>query len=586
MTDAMTEQVFVWTSYSCNNSSDFRLVAEFATPAQAAAMAAELAAFFAAHAKEYDARSLDETADDWPGKPTQTAIAYGEKYGHKWREYLIWGDEQLTGDEPAVAALGSHVVLYHTYFSDAFGPDLPKVLGKAGAKLTEKRAQDGPPVIHGEFELPAGKPGERLAAQLAEFFAQRDAAEPHDFDPPRGMKFKQRGAVDEYAYCRDGAQIAFTWPLDPSALPAVEQHLEKAGARKLTLRLAGAREPAELLRRAEKLELAAQKLAYQEGAKRAKPIAPAVPAAPVPAPPSELPAATLVTKLSGDYFETYCGAGADGETLYVVGGLSVDHALRSDDGMRFTKLDCKPIDRKYGGLRGVAFDGKAVWICGEYGSIGATTRDFSTIAEVTSGTDSCLYHIARADDGALWFGGDKGYLVRMVGKQLERIRGVTGKTEKIRATPLGLLLPATSGLYVASGKRVKKLGLAKPVNDVAVTPAGTIVAVGVKNSAFRSTDGGKTFRPAKLPAFKQAKGKHLERPYWVDTTTDLMTVAVLPDGRVVIGGDQGVILASCDDGATFRTVPHQIFDGGLYGSAVFRAAVYLVGANNAVIRVT
>lgn len=92
--------------------SEHRLIVELPSPAAAEAMRAELETFFAEHAKAYDAAAAK---DDfvWPGAATDVARAFGEKYRHAWKEVLVWGDEQLEGDEPKVAALGDDVVLFH-----------------------------------------------------------------------------------------------------------------------------------------------------------------------------------------------------------------------------------------------------------------------------------------------------------------------------------------------------------------------------------------------------------------------------------------------------------------------------------------
>jgi hypothetical protein len=151
MKPAQVTHLYEWSSFSCNNSSDYRLIAEFDSPRAAEAMGAELTQFFTSHAKEHDKQSGADDFD-WPGEPTNVARAFGKKYGHAWEEFLIWGDAELEGDEPSVGVVGRSLILYHGYSSGGFGPDVPRVLQKAGAKLVEKGAQGGPPVFCGSFE--------------------------------------------------------------------------------------------------------------------------------------------------------------------------------------------------------------------------------------------------------------------------------------------------------------------------------------------------------------------------------------------------------------------------------------------------
>lgn len=47
-------QVQIWRSFSCNNSSEYRLVAHFGDAKAAAAIGAEFKQFFAAYAKKMD----------------------------------------------------------------------------------------------------------------------------------------------------------------------------------------------------------------------------------------------------------------------------------------------------------------------------------------------------------------------------------------------------------------------------------------------------------------------------------------------------------------------------------------------------
>lgn len=244
--------VYVWNSFSCNNSSDYRLVAEFDSPKAAEAMRAELAKFFAAHAKAYDEQS-DADDFDWPGEATDVARALGKKYGHTWKEFLVWGDEQLTGDEPQVGVLAKSVVLYHGYSSGGFGPDLPRVLEKAGAKLVEKGAKGGPPVLYGSFAV--SKDG-KLEKSLAKFFDQRLGNERHlsDWTWPSWAKEDGTGKAEDVTFIVADGRCTFTLPLVAGNIAPFRKSL--ASAKDLELRIATKADISQNRKREEKLAAA------------------------------------------------------------------------------------------------------------------------------------------------------------------------------------------------------------------------------------------------------------------------------------------------------------------------------------------
>lgn len=661
-------EVFEWESYSCNNSSDYRLVAEFSTPAKASAIGAQLTSFFAQHARESDARQ-DDPDFAWPGPPTQAAIDLGTRFGHAWKKFLVWGDDVMEGDEPEVATFDRSIVIYHSYCG-GFGSDLAAVLQKAGGRLPEKREQDGVPLFACELALPSGSAGEKLAGDLATFFAQRTVGDPDEWTPPPGLTLDLGGDPAHYAYWCDGGRAAFTWPLEPSDVTAVQKYLAKRKARDVTLRLATAADAKTIAKRASELDKArakAEALADKARA-RSRPKAVAfdptgksflftgklatmqraeaekrvrelggtiatsvtktlgvlvvgdegsqsyrddkgdkrraaealvaaganiliVPEAsflalraageePIP---DVLPSLSLVTTPDPSTVSALCGGTFDLPHLFLVGGLGENVVISSSDGVRFS-----PIKTNGRGLRGISVEGRTVWLCGEYGTLYRSATGFSKLKKIEVGTKGCLHSVARAHDGAIWVGGDEGFLARTKsGTQLRRVQGVSGTIGKLVPTERGLFIPTSAGLYLAVGDKVKKLGLAKPTNHVVLTRAGTIVAACNANTIMRSVDGGKTFRPAKVPAFaptKVPKARRFARPYWVPLAKDLNVIAALGDGRLVAGGDQGTVLASCDDGETFERVRHDLFGGSVWAIGTWRGRVFLGGENAMVLR--
>lgn len=259
MKRAPVTDVYVWTSFSCNNSSDYRLVAEFDSPRAAEAMRTELAKFFTSHAKEHDKQSGTEEFD-WPGEPTSVARAFGKKHGHAWKEFLIWGEGQLAGDEPEVGVVGKNLVLYHGYSSGGFGPDVPRVLQEAGARLVEKGAQDGPPVLYGSFEV--SKDG-KLEKELTTFFEQHNgnATRLTDWSWPKWATSDGAGKVEDVSFVIEDGRCTFTLPLRADNIGSFQKYL--AAAKKLELRLASKSDIAQNKKREEKRAQAATSAGVQ-----------------------------------------------------------------------------------------------------------------------------------------------------------------------------------------------------------------------------------------------------------------------------------------------------------------------------------
>ena len=103
------------------------------------------------------------------------------------------------------------------------------------------------------------------------------------------------------------------------------------------------------------------------------------------------------------------------------------------------------------------------------------------------------------------------------------------------------VLLAHKGIASVEGTKVvaAKTPGKQQLNRLAVLPSGTLIAIGNKRTILRSTDGGVSWKKLGAPF---AKG-------------DLEDSAWLEGSLYVVGGDQneasGVVLRSCDDGASF-----------------------------------
>lgn len=300
----------------------------------------------------------------------------------------------------------------------------------------------------------------------------------------------------------------------------------------------------------EATKLIAEKLkkGYQEisdGPAQAMPFA-ATPAKPAPQVSTARFGVEVVVK-RGAHRGLVLGLAVQGKQVVAVGGQGRDLVLLSKDGKSFRSANTGGR-----GLRGalIASSGD-IFVAGEYGYV-AVSRDKGKSWERirrkpragVKGEAPCLFGIVEDEEGAVWTCGDNGFLGRLVpgGYQVEPVAGINEYMARIRSTPLGLLVPTDPGhLFLVKGEAVTKLKLnAKAELMMAtVTPAGTIVVVGLQGAIHRSTNQGKKFEKIAPPEPVMLTG-----------------IDCLQDGRLLVVGDKGTILVSTDDGQSFTRVKH------------------------------
>lgn len=233
--------VYEWYSYSCNNSSDHRLIATFETDAKAAAMAKELAAVFLKNAKEAEAADNGEGDGDWDPwdlDPSPALVAFAKKYGGKFTEGLIWGDDGAWSEDlPDIRTLGKDVYVYHGYMSGGFDGDLPGILKKAGAKKVQ--TESGPSWIKIAVKSKSAKKVGKLQAAIDEFMGQRDTADNLcDWKTPwKNGRLPICKALENIVVLHDDDGTTFTIAIDPSGIGALEKWLKSAGADEIEVEL-------------------------------------------------------------------------------------------------------------------------------------------------------------------------------------------------------------------------------------------------------------------------------------------------------------------------------------------------------------
>jgi hypothetical protein len=219
----------VWNSFSCNNSSSYRLVARFADAATANDTAAELRMFFVEHAKQMDAL-MEE--GNFPDENPAAAQELAKKYGFKWKDVLTWGDEMLEGDEPSLAAEGEALVIYHTYCG-GFGKELPAFLEAKGATEVESEDRSAPSVSV-LFKQERGNA--ELDEELEGMFSQVDE-EVQDVEPFKTPWKTRWECYGRAAFFRDAKTVGLYFPIAPTDLPNFKEWLVERGVAKPSIRL-------------------------------------------------------------------------------------------------------------------------------------------------------------------------------------------------------------------------------------------------------------------------------------------------------------------------------------------------------------
>lgn len=158
--------------------------------------------------------------------------------------------------------------------------------------------------------------------------------------------------------------------------------------------------------------------------------------------------------------------------------------------------------------------------------------------------------------------GDRGYIV------YSDDGGTSWMRSKAPAAPLLTsidFLDAQSGLAVGhdavilkttdAGETWKQVFSApaeqRPLLDVNYLTSDRAIAVGAYAAYYESTDGGKSWNPRKI----------------VEEDKHFNAILELGEGRLVILGEAGTILASDDNGATWKPVPSP-YKGSLFGGVI------------------
>ena len=217
----------------------------------------------------------------------------------------------------------------------------------------------------------------------------------------------------------------------------------------------------------------------------------------------------------------------------------------SGRGEIFATSDAKKIQRRQAptrGLRGIRVVGDEVWVTGEYGTLAVSTDRGGSWTVVETPNNECLWDVACDAKGAFWIGGTQKTLLRAANRDAPfKLVKHTLKPRDERADPRVEVVPAgvMFALYNAywNGKSfVPAKGVKGPMCALAIAPSGTIVIVGDNGKAFRSVDGGVSYK-----AVTTGVSVHLD------------DVAVVAGGFLAVG-DKGTLRRSEDDGLTWKPI--------------------------------
>jgi len=226
----------VWRSFSCNNSSSFRLVARFADEAGATNAKTELDAFLAEAtplAQRRPRRGLT-TATSFPATAAMDALA--AEHGFDWTELVVEG---VYEDDLIVVTEGATLVAFHPY-TLGLGPALPAYFRAKGATV-EGTSRSYPTVsVICELPSPLTELSAMMKRELTALFAQAGEHErirEWPIQPPWALRRQPDAISTQAAFFCDDVRLGFYVPIDPEHLGALREYLASSGITDPTIRL-------------------------------------------------------------------------------------------------------------------------------------------------------------------------------------------------------------------------------------------------------------------------------------------------------------------------------------------------------------
>jgi hypothetical protein len=210
-------KIEVYRSFSCNNSSSYRLVARFSDAVRAEEVATELREFLTIHARE-----TDNNAEGFFEGPSPAGTALAEKYGFEWTDSLGWGDDVQEGDEPKVVVEDKVVVVWHGY-CNGFGDGIPAYFTKRGANVDPEGYE--PPNLSALFRVDGKQAA--LRESLEKIFSTiNPTGEMFHFQRP----WAPEDGWGDASWFFDGKTVGMYFPIWPDEIDAFKAWMKQVGA--------------------------------------------------------------------------------------------------------------------------------------------------------------------------------------------------------------------------------------------------------------------------------------------------------------------------------------------------------------------
>ena len=191
----------IWNSYSCNNSSSYRLIARFVDAAEASAVGADLTTVLANYA------AMQPEDVDATGRPM---LLLAREYGFDWQDEG-WGSDT---DGPHIVVEGETLFVHHHYCL-GLGPGIPAYLEARGATVDPQSWAAVQMSLL--FRAPPAPP--RFDDDLAMLFAQAlDTSDGPGFRAPWSPS-EHRGRA---AFFRDVGTVGLYFPVDATEIADVK----------------------------------------------------------------------------------------------------------------------------------------------------------------------------------------------------------------------------------------------------------------------------------------------------------------------------------------------------------------------------
>lgn len=524
--------------------SQFQLRARFDSSTRANEVADALSAALAAHAEEHDGARNKGKA------PTNAAmLSFARECGLVLTELqLTWGDDSLANDLPVVGVLADTLVFYHGFSHGGIGPELAATLTSAGAKVVEL---EGPPVLFANVQHSAA-----LENTLRTFFAQGDEEEDlSEWSPAPWQEegYEEDGESTDVSLHVDGDRCAFTLPVGPLSFDPLAEYLA-AHAKDVQLRFA------------ESADVDAVNAGSWNSPTDAS--ADVIPAEASPGKASSSRNVPAITHVKGpgstdDKLTPYSAGSFNGEVIFLTG---MRIFASTDGGTEFAL-------RQEGlvGLKGFFAGKERAWGCG-YGLVVSSTDGFTT-QEKRDGfaqedrdldRDRIQLNAIAEDAEGVWTGGFEGEIfLAKDGVDFQPV-AKKGKAQinAIVPTTLGTVVCRQNGEVNIAGKgKLKKTPLrARAPLYAACETQDAAVLLGGCNK-----EGGAVYRTTDFKEFEL-----------VSMPMNVWALDVLPDGRVIAGGEDDTLAVSYDHGRSFEVLKHEFTDTGRGFALLFQHDEHLL----------